>query len=103
MTGRRFDYSSQAWKDLRKAALRRDRWRCIQCGERRRLTVDHIQPARTHPHMAWRIENLRTLCGSCDNKRHREKGHAAHGRTAWGCDELGRPLDPAHPWNRALP
>lgn len=92
MTG--FPYHSAAWRRLRAQALARDGHRC-PCGSTHRLTVDHINPVRTHPHLAWRLDNLRTLCAACDNRRHGDKRNAAG---IWGCDADGRPLDPAHPW-----
>ena len=95
-----FPYGTAAWRKLRNQALRRDRARCIQCGSRERLTVNHIEPVQAHPERAWQLANLETLCAACDNAHHREKGH---GGQPFGCDETGRPLDPAHPWNVSGP
>lgn len=71
-------YSSLAWKRLRKQALIRDGFCCKWCGTSVRgkgmSRVDHIYPVKTHPHLALVLENLRTLCPTCDNKRHAEKG-----------------------------
>jgi len=36
--------------------------------------VDHIKTRRDRPDLALVLGNLRTLCASCDNQAHREKG-----------------------------
>lgn len=64
------------WKALRMQALDRDGWQCVQCGERRRLEVDHIQPVRTHPELSYILSNLQCLCGRCHARKTRiEVGH----------------------------
>lgn len=73
---------SRRWKALRMQALERDGWQCVQCGERRRLEVDHIEPVRDAPEKAFDLRNLQCLCGRC---------HARKTRIEIG---LGRP-DPA--------
>lgn len=77
-----FDYKSKSWQKLRLTILRRDGYRCTSCGcecygKKRnsgRPVVDHIIPVKQRPDLAMVESNLRVLCGSCDNKRHREKG-----------------------------
>ena len=56
---------SKRWPALRQQALRRDGFACVQCGARGRNEVDHILPVRTHPGLAFVLDNLQTLCGSC--------------------------------------
>jgi len=64
------------WKALRMQALDRDGWACVQCGSRHRLEVDHIEPVRTHPHLAYALGNLQVLCAGCHTKKTRlECGH----------------------------
>ncbi|WIY26952.1 HNH endonuclease [Parasedimentitalea psychrophila] len=64
------------WKALRMQALDRDGWQCVQCGERRRLEVDHIEPVRTHPELSYILSNLQCLCGRCHARKTRiEVGH----------------------------
>ena len=47
--------------------FRRDSYRCVHCGSEDDLTVDHIHP--------WskggsdELENLQTLCGSCNSRK----------------------------------
>ena len=57
------------WPALRLSAKRRDGWRCVQCGARGRLEVDHIQPVRDAPELAFELKNLQTLCTSCHAKK----------------------------------
>lgn len=57
-------------------ALRRDGFRCVKCGARGRLEVDHVKPVRTHPDLAWSIDNLQSLCPPCHTRKTRiECGH----------------------------
>jgi hypothetical protein len=98
-------YQSPEWRKLRRAALTRDRYRCTICGvtvaKPGQATVDHVQPVRTHPHLALSLDNLRTLCRMHDNQSHREKRRApgaAREERFGGCDANGTPLDPGHHW-----
>lgn len=77
---------SRRWKSLRLEALRRDGWKCVQCGARGRLEVDHVKPVRTHPELSYELANLQSLCRSCHTKKTRiECGHApmSEDRKAW--------------------
>lgn len=53
--------------EVRFFVYQRDEFRCCKCGSTRRLTLDHVVP--------WshgggdEIENLRTLCHSCNSSR----------------------------------
>lgn len=74
------------WKALRLMALRRDGWKCVQCGARGRLEVDHIQPVRTAPELAFDLGNLQCLCAACHTRKTRlEIGHPplSEGRQQW--------------------
>ena len=69
---------SARWKALRMQALDRDDWRCVQCGDRRRLEVDHIEPVRTRPDLSFALGNLQCLCARCHARKTRlEVGHKA--------------------------
>jgi 5-methylcytosine-specific restriction enzyme A len=76
-------YDTPEWKALRLAILKRDHFRCVICGisvsRPGQAHCDHIQAISTHPHLALQPSNLRTLCVSCHNRSHRErgKGHGA--------------------------
>lgn len=78
--------NSKRWQALRLVAKRRDDWRCVQCGAVGRLEVDHIQPVRTHPELAFELSNLQTLCPACHTRKTRiECGHdpLSPERQAW--------------------
>ena len=101
-------YHTPGWKAARRAALRRDGYRCRVCGvglgKRGQARVDHIQPVRTYPHLALSLANLRSLCPLHDNQSHREKGRGSgtpqRDERFGGCDVSGVPLDPGHHWLR---
>lgn len=61
------------WKALRQQALERDGWACVRCKTPRRLECDHILPVRTHPDLAYDLNNLQILCGACHTKKTRKE------------------------------
>lgn len=68
-------YRSQAWRRKRLEGLKRDRFECVWCRESgklttKRLEVDHIKEYDSHPELGLELDNLRTLCHYCHNKRH---------------------------------
>ena len=72
---RREFYNSSDWKRLRKQALERDHHECVWCRDEGRVTidsleVDHSKELEFHPELALDLDNLRTLCKECHNKRH---------------------------------
>lgn len=74
------------WKALRLQALDRDDWRCVQCGERRGLEVDHILPVRDRPDLSFFLGNTQTLCGTCHSRKTRIEiglGQIDPKREAW--------------------
>lgn len=69
-------YRDKRWPVLRTMAKRRDGWRCVKCGSKYRLEVDHIDPVRDAPASAFELDNLQTLCGPCHGAKTRiETGH----------------------------
>ena len=93
--------STARWRVLRQAILERDGWTCAcGCGERRRLEVDHIQPVRTHPELAFDPANLQALAPACHTRKtrlecgHKEKSPA---RKAWADAVAALAADPATP------
>lgn len=77
---------SSRWKALRLIALRRDEFKCVKCGVRGRLEVDHIKPVRDAPELAFALDNLQALCAPCHTRKTRiECGHAPPSpeRLAW--------------------
>lgn len=72
-------YSSSEWKSLRQQCLERDNFECQWCKEQGRVTtqynsileVDHMKELEKFPEFATDLDNLRTLCKDCHNKRHK--------------------------------
>jgi 5-methylcytosine-specific restriction endonuclease McrA len=62
---------SKRWPALRLGAKRRDGFRCVECGARGRLEVDHVKPVRTHPELAFHLANLQSLCPTCHSRKTR--------------------------------
>lgn len=53
------------WAAVRREVLKRDRYRCLRCGESKRLEGHHIRPrAQGGSDDFW---NLMTLCFACHN------------------------------------
>ena len=99
-------YDSLAWKRLRLATRRRDRFKCVVCGADVSASgaarSDHIISVDERPDLALVASNIRTLCVEHDNQAHREKGHGKARDARFvirGSDASGMPLDPAHPWH----
>lgn len=76
------------WKALRHEILERDGWTCAcGCGRRGRLEIDHIQPVRLRPDLAFDPANLQALAPECHTRKTRiECGHTPQSpeREAWG-------------------
>lgn len=90
-------YQCARWRRRRTHQLRTHPW-CAMCAQRgvaKAATVaDHV--VRHHgDRVSFYTGALQSLCKACHDsaKRLQElRGHAP------GCDELGNPLDPTHPW-----
>ncbi len=75
-----FDYKSRRWKKKRIKILRRDGFLCQECkryGKRvEAVTVHHIKHASEYPELAYKDDNLVSLCSACHNRMHPEKAAA---------------------------
>jgi len=49
----------------RRAVLSRDNYKCIWCGSKEKLEVDHIKKFSLYPELRFAIDNGRTLCSKC--------------------------------------
>lgn len=54
-------------KALRKSVFERDAYRCQHCGDHKDLCADHIHPESKGGQTV--LENLQTLCRSCNSKK----------------------------------
>ena len=79
-----FDYTASRWLRTRKRILRRDGYMCRECSRygraRAAAEVHHIKHVDEYPELAYKDENLISLCHACHNKMHPEKAAAARGR-----------------------
>lgn len=71
-------YKSKPWLRLREDVLIRDVYLCQQCLRRKKITpantVHHIIPIEERPDLALDADNCESICPSCHNKEHPEKG-----------------------------
>lgn len=91
------------WKKTRKRILKRDNYRCqcLDCtasGRRRPATeVDHKVPVDQGG--TEEDSNLQAINSEC----HKKKTKLDNGqKPSYGCTDEGLPLDPNHPWAKAL-
>lgn len=63
-------YRTNQWKAVRLLAKRRDGFKCVQCGERGRLEVDHKVPIRDGG-APYDLDNLQSLCPKCHARKTR--------------------------------
>ncbi|MHA3066586.1 HNH endonuclease [Lacticaseibacillus saniviri] len=91
-------YSSPEWRRLRDAVIERDHHECQWCKAEGKVTtdrdtvleVDHIKTVEEHPECAYDMNNMRTLCKDCHNKRHQRFNYKPHGprkQNKWATDE----------------
>lgn len=70
-------YNSEKWKRKRAAILRRDHYICQRCKRygkiREANEVHHIQHLDEYPELAFKDDNLISLCYACHRKQHPEK------------------------------
>ena len=75
---------TRRWARVRAIVRRRDGWKCVLCGHRGRLEVDHIIPRYLRPDLMFDPNALQLLCRSChffksakENRERRERAHGA--------------------------
>jgi len=63
--------NSTEYRNWRLSVFRRDHFACVWCGDRKSgIEADHILPFSDHPELRLDINNGRTLCIPCHEKRH---------------------------------
>jgi 5-methylcytosine-specific restriction enzyme A len=62
---------TKRWKGIRHLVRRRDQFKCTECGSRHRLEVHHKLSVRTHPELAYDLQNLQLLCAGCHARKTR--------------------------------
>ncbi len=61
-------WNNHIYSAARKCAKRRDHYKCVKCGSKYKLEVNHIKPclgAHGRRSCKHHIENLETLCHDC--------------------------------------
>jgi 5-methylcytosine-specific restriction protein A len=84
-------YGTPRWKQLRPTILRRDGWRCQDCGAKATV-VAHIQPHNgtgSDP-LAWDPRNLKASCATCNANEANTRQHAKGDHDASQEQEAGR-------------
>jgi len=59
-------YQTQRWRELRYRILRKHGFKCMACGSRERIHVDHIKPRSKYPGLEYCENNLQVLCEDCN-------------------------------------
>ena len=92
-------YCTARWQTIRALQLQRNPL-CEYCKElgyiRKAEHVDHIEPVKKRPDLAFTESNLRSLCAPCHNgvkQREERSGQRI------GTDVDGQPIDTGHPWH----
>lgn len=71
-------YTSKRWRRKRRYILARDGFLCQECKKYGKNTdakiVHHIKEIEDYPELSMRDSNLISVCASCHNKLHPEKG-----------------------------
>lgn len=71
-------YNSKRWRMKRAYILSRDKYLCQECKKYGKnieaKIVHHIQEIEDRPDLSMKNDNLVSVCSSCHNKIHPEKG-----------------------------
>lgn len=60
---------TEEWDSISASVIRRDNYRCVECGSKKRLQAHHVIPvSKGGLTVRW---NLRTLCEACHCKKHK--------------------------------
>lgn len=51
--------------EVRPTVLKRDHYRCQECGAKKSLHVEHVKPWSKYPELRFNLDNCKTLCRSC--------------------------------------
>lgn len=96
--GRTLALDGAAWRKLRAYVLACEPM-CRHCTQQGALTIATDVDHRDNNPSNNELVNLVPLCHECHSRKTaRDMGH----NVRMGCDVNGMPLDPGHPWNKAL-
>lgn len=58
------DFNDPEYKKWRQAVRRRDKFKCVLCGSKRKLHVHHIKTWARYPNLRYELSNGCVLCAS---------------------------------------
>ena len=61
-------YYTVKYQQWRKAILKRDNFKCVECGSQEKLNSHHIEPIRINVEKFYDVDNGITLCAKCHSK-----------------------------------
>ena len=59
-------YNTEEWRSLREVVFQVFGKRCLCCGSKENLQVDHVVPRSVNPLIALKVKNLQPLCKICN-------------------------------------
>ena len=66
--------NAHRWAIVRRAVLKRDNYRCVDCGRAGRLECDHIRPLEREPNQdPYDPNGLQALCRACHIEKTRRE------------------------------
>lgn len=86
--------SGAKFKNWRNEVFKRDNWTCQECKRRGgELHPDHIKPFAEFPELRFDVDNGRTLCKECHQKKH-YKNLTTHRIRSFICARCGNTFKP---------
>jgi len=70
---RQTKYARYFWKELAKTILKKDNYKCQNCGDKNKLVIHHIKKWSCYPELRFEVNNLITLCENCHKLKHKKK------------------------------
>ena len=99
-------YTTQRWQRLRRMKLQTNPL-CETCLKQQRIVpatvVDHVLAVKAGGAPYPALDELRSQCASCHNRKTNIVEQQRKELTVKGCDEYGYPLDPNHSWYSGSP
>lgn len=68
-------YLDEPWLSLRKRVLAHYGKKCMKCGSKDYIAVDHIKPRSLYPELELDFENMQVLCRSCNSHKSNKHLH----------------------------
>jgi len=62
-------YGSEEWRQLRLEVFALYGKKCLRCGKKKNIHVDHIFPRSRYPQLELDIDNLQPLCKDCNEDK----------------------------------